>query len=899
MDRNIIFNEMKNDRICVFHNEVIARYFAIEYAYTFGAIEAEKAISYDTFREFFLPAHEGLEEVNNQIREFFIIEFLEKNSLKYLINNDFPESINRFISYMVNVLKQLKRLKDNEIYKSLDSDFIYDVDILYSNYLEFLKKNNLFDPFYEIPSINFAPKNVLEKSYTIISGDTKIGCTQFLKQLNYPKFIKVLNVDSIEKKATNFENNCKLLSFDNTQELQNNLFRKVKQLLDDNVYCRDIAITLCNFDNDIQDIEDKAKRFDIPISKAKGYNLLKYPGGKYLSYLSHLYDNNFSIEDMKSFFLDRSFPFKDFSLNRELIRYAIDANIDHGSKEIEKDYWSKRLVKNPKLNEFYWKFKNIIISINTINNIAALKKALHTLENLLFVEDLGWKGSSGEDSYSFAMDKLETLKKSMNACNIDKTNQIFKVYIRMIEKENYVEQGHRDGIKIYEYPLSASLDIPYHFIVDINSKTSEVVDKPLFILPPNIEDQNIREEEDITNNVINDYCLNSGISLFLFSYTTYEGAQLAPSIFMEKNSIYKANFSIKNKPYINEISLWNKENIKEDLNLTHFQAKAFEFASNNVLKFDQNGFVNHNIESEINDFLLDKIRTQDKFKILKFSSTSINLFKKCPYAFAIKYLFKVQKNEYNVNQYDAMQIGTIIHSIFETFFKKVMKEDRQFYSSKYNEYVKIFDEIKNQKLNEYFIGELSPPISTQIYIKDKLKNLASEFLSVEVKEFDTYKSIEMEKSYKSCEEIEINDKSYFYALNGKIDRVINLNNGNYAIVDYKSGKAPVSKTWHKKAYKAGVSELPDYQFACYKKFLNKEKMNVSRATYYSVAASSYCDMWNDSVLEDQTLIDNLFDNLISDIISQILKGDFRATPSKENCEHCDYRQVCRKRYSTK
>ncbi len=898
MNRQLVFNELNNNKICVFHNEVVARYFAIEYASEYGVIESSKVISYDKFREYFLPSHEGLKEVNNQIRELFLIDFFEKYDLKYLINKDYPESINRFTSYLSIILQQLKRLKENAVFETLEIELIEDVNILFEKYCEFLENNSLFEPSYENPSLKYAPKSVLDNSYSIIASDTKAGCKKFVEKLNNPSFIKLIEVESLEYNNS-FENNCNLYAFDNIEELQNNLFRNIKDLLDRNILSRDIAITLCNFDSDISDIEYKAKRYDIPVSKAKGYSIIKYPGGKYLKYLSDLYDNNFALSDMKTFFLERSFPFKDIKFNRDFIRLAIDANIDHGSNRVEADYWLKRLIKHNDFKNFYWKFKNFVIMINTCETVTELKKNLHLLENLLFVEDKGWRESSGEKSYSFAIDKLDMIKDAMNICKIVKTKQIFKMFFRLIEKENYVEQGERDGIRIFEYPLSASLDIPYHFVVDINSKNSEIIDKPLSLLPPSIEDQKIREEEDLTSSIIKDYCFNSGNSIFLFSYNTYEGAQIAPPLFMERNSIKKANFEFENTPYIDEINLWDKN---KDINkglFTNFQSETFKKASINVLDFDDDGYVNNNIEEDVNNYLVNKIKTYDEYQILKFSSTSINLFEKCPYAFLIKYLYKTKKNEFNVVDYSHIEIGNRIHKIFENFFIRIMNEDGQFYSSNYKKYLQIFDEIKNVELKNYFESEFSPPISTQIYIRDRFKNLGKDFLDIEIKVFDTFRTTDVERKFNSTNELKIEGKSYYYSLNGKIDRIINLNDGYYAIVDYKSGHTPVSSTWHKKAFDSDIETLPDYQFPAYKKLLESQNMIVSKATYYSVSSGRYCDMFNEKYPGDLEVIDKIFDNEIKKIITMIFEGNFKATPSKEHCVNCDYRQVCRKRYSTK
>lgn len=894
MNKQIVFDEFNKGRVCVFHNEVIARSYAIEYAFEYGVIEAEKAISYDTFREFFLPKHSNLTKVNTQMREFFLIDFLENNKLKYLICNEYPEAIGRFTSYLVNIIKQLKDAVESDVFDSLEEDFKYDVSLLYQEYLKFLNINNLFEPSYEKPSLEFANNSILNKEYTIISSDTKAGCKKFINQINNPDFINLLNVEDLDENDNNFQNNCNLISFNNCDELQNTLFREVKKLLDSNVLARDIAITLCSFDSDIQEIELGAKKFNIPISKSKGYPLSKYPGGKYLIYLSTLYDNNFALDDMKGFFLERAFPFEDIKFNRKLIRFAIDANIDHGSNKFESDYWIIRLQKEKELLDFYKKFKTLIIKINSVDNINDLQIALHSLEALVLKKELGWKETIGEKSYRYAIDKLESVSTSMKLCNITSIKQIFKQFIRLLENETYVEQGKRDGIRLFEYPLSASLDIPYHFVVEINNKSSEIIDKPLSLLPPSVEDLELRKEEDLTNKVLKDYCFNSGFTYFFYSEQTYEGAQIAPPFFMERNKINNNTFIKSYKPYIDELSLWNGE--KKDVKLTTYQALTINNAIKNILTFNDNGYVNNKIEKQVNEVLIEQIK---KDNLLDFSATSINLFQNCPYAFAIKYLFKIEKKEYNVVPFAANEVGTIVHKIFEEFFYKVMKEDRQFYSGHKEQYINWFNEIKENQFNLYFKGEKSPPISTQIYILEKYKTLAQDFINVEIKKFDTCKSIEMEKKYISKEMVLINDQDYFYSLNGKIDRVVNIGDGTYAIVDYKTGHTPIGLTWHKKAYEGKRDSFPDYQFPCYKKLLAKKNMNVSNACYYSSIKGDYLDMWKEGFPENLEEIDFTFDYVMKEMLTHILNGEFMATPSDENCQNCNYRQVCRKRYSTK
>jgi CRISPR/Cas system-associated exonuclease Cas4 (RecB family) len=81
--------------------------------------------------------------------------------------------------------------------------------------------------------------------------------------------------------------------------------------------------------------------------------------------------------------------------------------------------------------------------------------------------------------------------------------------------------------------------------------------------------------------------------------------------------------------------------------------------------------------------------------------------------------------------------------------------------------------------------------------------------------------------------------------------------------------------------------------------MKSKNMDAKSAAYYGFNDGKYEVVWEDNGKIDLRLIDELFEMVLEKTLIQIEDGDFRATPSKDHCSMCKFRQVCRKRYSTK
>jgi hypothetical protein len=275
--------------------------------------------------------------------------------------------------------------------------------------------------------------------------------------------------------------------------------------------------------------------------------------------------------------------------------------------------------------------------------------------------------------------------------------------------------------------------------------------------------------------------------------------------------------------FLNE--LFTKQNIQE-LDFT------------NILKTDQEIFYNDvNIIKEIN---LSK---------LEWSATSLKTFLDCKRKYYLQYLQKIDEHTISLKPKN-YELGNIIHTILE-----------QNYKQKRFAYKEAIKEISAyQHINPYLLIELE-------LWKKKLENF---FKNEEKRFFDGISIYELEKPFR----IEING----IILKGKIDRIDKLQDGTFAILDYKTSsnlKIDTFKTYEKSS---------DFQLEFY--FLATKDLGVSQVGYYDL---------NDGKIKEEITIEPKMERLFEILNSfQTSFVNFEKCENMQLCEFCPYTIICHK-----
>jgi hypothetical protein len=275
--------------------------------------------------------------------------------------------------------------------------------------------------------------------------------------------------------------------------------------------------------------------------------------------------------------------------------------------------------------------------------------------------------------------------------------------------------------------------------------------------------------------------------------------------------------------FLNE--LFTKQNIQE-LDFT------------NILKTDQEIFYNDvNIIKEIN---LSK---------LEWSATSLKTFLDCKRKYYLQYLQKINEHTISLKPKN-YELGNIIHTILE-----------QNYKQKRFAYKEAIKEISAyQHINPYLLIELE-------LWKKKLEKF---FKNEEKRFFDGISIYELEKPFR----IEING----IILKGKIDRIDKLQDGTFAILDYKTSsnlKIDTFKTYEKSS---------DFQLEFY--FLATKDLGVFQVGYYDL---------NDGKIKEEITIEPKMERLFEILNSfQTSFVNFEKCENMQLCEFCPYTIICHK-----
>lgn len=857
--------------ICVFPTEVAARSFLADYALhgKRKAILAEQAISFDTFRAQFLPKHAQEQPANTLTRQLFARTLLEKDhGLSYFINPRFPEANSRFSKYIASLLPQLGDALDEEVLALMGAEMQSDVKILYREYASFLALHQLFEPGYEVSSLQFADVQVFSQKYCILFPELIAGVDALVESLGTPPWI------TLKASPPLLGNSAKLEVFDNHVEEIRTTMRRIRHLLDEGVPTRDILIGCANPNSMLPSLEQEAWLYDIPLVIRQGKSPLFYPSGRFFSRLKEVYEESFSLDSMKALLLDIGFPWKDLEKQRKLLAVAVDRAVVQGSVW-GSDQWTQQL-HNTSLIAWYKAFKESVVGICTSKDIEELRKKLNHFQDTYFIETQ-WTGTEGEDVYSFCLDAMESIKVSMASVAIGSYPSVFSFFLDHLDTKLYVPQMHEDGIQVYPWPLTAPLEARHHFILALDHKGSQCLARPLALLPQTVETKD-RREEDTTVATLQAAMLSEGNLYLSYHTSSYEGEALPPTYFLEQNLITQKREDVveAHDPFLGEGQLWRGETPASEA--TNKQQWWFAKAIHTSLSPKRSDFAWKALPLAWVPLLKQDVEGKSRIHL---SPTGLDTFVRCPYAWLCNYLFEVEQAEYQVLSVDHRLIGSFLHAVYEAFFREV----EYFSPIKMEEYRLFLLGLFDQKLIEFFgFGGPNPP--TRAWIIYEFRERCTWILEAEEKLFAHTRSIFFEKKLSFVNEL--------FSLDGRIDRIICLDPPEgklYAVIDYKKGKAPFTKI---------IDKVPSYQLPLYRKLVGEALgADAVNASYFSIKDGCYNVIWANEESPVLAFCDKALEEVLKKVASSIEAGHLEATPSKESCQGCIYRPICRRRFATR
>ncbi len=810
------FAHAQNLDILVFPTQSSADSWALAYARSFpGKVAfADTFISWDTFRDSCRTIPSDLQEATYVNRLIFTTEFLKSNALNALCPSSYPESKALFTDETASALPDFPVLLENP--GNTSKEILSDIQKITEAYSAYLRKNSLYEKAWIKPSFTKAAA----EGKTVLVFPRSYNDKEVERALEAG--IKTIEPSNSHAEITVYTNSL--------QEIRKAL-DSIRKLLSDKTPASDIKITISGTEM-LAWLETEAYRRNIPLDVKIGKPLAEYPAGAMFKAIENVSSSLWSIESLQALLLNPAFPLKNREAALNLVRLGIKLKVVPLRKA---QSWISKLGKTDEETrqntlEYLITLRDRIEAITGSGDVNSLREAIHAFED----DFLGEKDALQTKVYSRCMEELENLASASQAGLPEKP---FTLFVRILSKQRYMPKTDDNGVAVYLYPSNAGMTAPYHFALGFDDeKTRRERTESLF---------SDAEGLQIGDDIIASY--EAGGAVFSCATQSYTGRVTEPAYFAVKSAVLE-NRSVNSPDVFSyEESLWERDlGTSGTVSATELQKKWFES-------------LDPSSKPENNE-LFDKLNPS-----VEISATELNNFIKCPYRWYCEshYGLNLKRMDYEVDMEDHINVGNMVHNCLEEW----LNEEHDF--------SKLREESSRRKLEAIFEKHFTRYTRrADAPYEPQLRRLTLT-LPMSMYCIATAKGYENLVAYHVSEtEKEFNDG----VLRGRIDCVLQDENGNTAVLDFKKGEADKTSV-QLQFYSYGLDEKP------------------VRGAFFSVKDRKFAFMW-----EDTDALDNLVKDLDEKVenMKQTLKtGRFEATPSDNSCNHCDYRSICRKRFVIK
>lgn len=441
--------------------------------------------------------------------------------------------------------------------------------------------------------------------------------------------------------------------------------------------------------------------------------------------------------------------------------------------------------------------------------------------------------------YKDSLYKLEKISNEFDISNLDKEKQVwaklceifnsiskvykekmtFDVFVQVFKlqiKDTYVKTlpPVLDSVNLLDINLSNGKESKNAFFIGVNEgsfpkiseedilfndeQLKELQEKGFELKETTISKQNMAKYNiynvlnSVTNEInilipISDYSGKSlRISSIINDIKKILDVKIQSNILSELN---ETNInSIYSKNEILEYMLELINNVKIEDYTNEKISSIYEYINNDI---QYNTLLNYiKNDDNLNKKNLEKIYG-DKFDT---SISKLELFKKCPFSYYMKYLLKIEpRREFEISSLD---VGSFMHEVLEEFSKYLFESNITWQSLLLNEeWNEKLDEVIEKKLNAN-LGNKKQSIKYEI-LKEKLINTMKKVVKVIATSFNQSEFVPYgyEIEFKEGKlfapiKIKISENKTMNII-GKIDRVdvLRANDNMYVrIIDYKSSK---------------------------------------------------------------------------------------------------------------
>ena len=906
----------------------------------------------------------NLEIIDNNITKIFLynilLELFDNNKLQYFKHLELTKGVINAFNNTIYELRMANLMSDELSLSSfINNKKGNDIKLILKKYENYLKRNNYIDEaellkiyLHNIKSkdeLYIIPENMKLKKLEedIINRIPK--SQKYILKFKNEEFFSVSNnnsklkreKDGFESQQLKFNMPIDKISIKKANGESNEISGIVREIKDSNIPFGKINIFYTIQEPYSQFLYHFTQNSDLPVTFSEGISINNSNPAKLLFSILQFINNDYSFSYFKSILNNKiiKIDYDSISSNRIIkllsnlkIGWGKDRYISIIERKIKRLDEYEETKYNKQQKEDLENIKNILEKLfsylpNTEDEMVNPTEASEGLINL--IKEFGYiKSEMDGEAHKKIIEVLKHLGKFHNS-EIDVDDYI--TYLKDIIGSMRIgysnpKPGHLHFCS-YKNGLWNKREFNYFVGLDETKFPGQVMEDPILLDEErkklgniDLKQKTIKENKSMMFDLIN--FIEGYITFYYSAYDTLDYREiLSSNILLKIYRIMNHNEDLSYKDFteniinidtfipksfnktLNQSEYWmyldKYKNIdkKEELFKNMFKEL---FAGKQALDNKKDGFNLYNGNINIDSSAIDP---RENGRII--SATELESIAKCPYKYFLDYVLRIKIPEeahYDPeNWLDPLERGSLLHKIFERFYKEINFNLKQIDYDKAKKFLlKIVQEEINKKHEEI------PPPNQLVFNREasEIKSSAEVFLINEINNSDNFVPKYFEYSFgydykkdsypaakiklPSGEEIK---------LRGKIDRIDQTDDNNFNIIDYKTGS---TYAYSNSDYFKEGSQLQHAIYALAFEDISDEPVSVNQSIYYFPTLKGE----GQKIIREpegiykreevKEIIDGLLD-IISDGNFVMCKWDY----NNKDCDYCDYNTICDREFKDK
>ena len=907
----------------VFSSQVVARSYleACVRMHPGTAVFSDSVVSWDQFKANFTHFPQGRTKAVFTDRLLFVNRLFRReramSRLRFYCDGSYPCSEKAYMKSIATGLPDMCRAFDLKagldsnleampmqlrpsVHENAPTDMVHDLDIIVPAYKAFIQSSDLYDPCLYEPDFS-VPGNdgTCAKDYVLVyPGSFSDPCVG--------DALKVCRSLYLTYEGKGYGDSPKLKLFRNSTSETMACMRRIYSLLGSGVLPNDIAISCPNVDAYRPYLEQEASKRDVKLTFAGARPLTQYIPGRFFKALLRVRDENYSMDSMKALLLDPCFPYKDRSTIVGIVEKSIECKIQDGP--LSKWIGKLKALGEEVLSQRLAKIGEGVSAVVDCRDASMLHENVMVLVKDLFGDDAWTREYSSNDGLEYenarvfgsCVAELGTLSIHAGLLDAGRTPDLFSLFVDILNDKKYAPNTGKDNVRVYSYPLDAGLAVKHHFVIGLSDTNTRVLRNPYPFLP--------YEKTKTMDDVLQ---LGDGV-LDLYSHVFWKEYDVSSDSGDASNEIWLSSseegFSgadVVPTAFLGEglnerVSTKERDSFDDEMDEFEGLGGKLTFATAKQKTCFYSAY-----EAPL-DYCPDMAFTPPKLPFAM-GVSRIKAFEECPYKGFAYSVLKLRDVDFEPRMNDAAQVGDILHRTIQHALEEAgsiggLNESR-------------LRSIFREELEKYSKRPDSTDRSHIAFIARKYEDLLPLFYESESSQ------ILKDMKFKAMEDATAFSLSNgVVSLRGMADCVLEDDDGNYAVVDFKKSAASY--------YKAKDLGRTSLQLAVYARMLAENPRfgrTPSYGAYYSIEDGAFKYVWppvsfgrtkqgfeycssaeggseipkdSDQGDRSQEFVNDNCSIRIENLSRIIEKACFEPTPSDEGCRYCPFYNLCRGGFET-